>query len=251
MIGLQSELLKYKRTFTQKLILFFPLFFVLQALPQKLFMPADYLRPWQLVINLVFNWWPLIFLPLGIALFAILVDAQERKAGNYRSLCAHKTSPMYIWINKVLGMALYTLLATLVLVVSVVLAGLVTAKGAVPWTEILTAGLVTWITSLTFIPIQLWVTTWKGIFPGMGVGFFGMIVGIVAATKPYWIVVPWSWPIRLMAPIIGVHPNGLTLEVSDPLREASVIPIGILVSILVFIVITAISAVWFKKREVK
>ena len=53
MKGLQSELLKYKRTFTRKLIVFAPLFFVLYALPQKLFMPADYLRPWQLITNLV------------------------------------------------------------------------------------------------------------------------------------------------------------------------------------------------------
>ncbi|MGF7143591.1 hypothetical protein HNQ56_002018 [Anaerotaenia torta] len=41
MNGLQSELIKYKRTFTRKLIILAPLFFVLQAVPQRLFMPAE------------------------------------------------------------------------------------------------------------------------------------------------------------------------------------------------------------------
>lgn len=251
MNGLQSELIKYKRTFTRKLIVLAPLFFVLQALPQRLFMPADYLRPWQLITNLVFNWWPIIFLPFGMALFAALTDAQEKKAGNYRGLRAHNTSPMYIWVNKVAAMAVHTLLATLVLAVSAVLAGLFTAKGTVPWTEIITASIVLWVASLALIPIQLWAATWKGMFFSMALGFVGMVAGAFAAAKSYWIAVPWSWTTRLMCPIIGVHPNGLILEATDPLRDASVIPIGIGLSLIVFIAITAITALWFSKREVK
>jgi len=251
MNGLQSELIKYKRTFTRKLIIFAPLFFVLQALPQKLFMPAGYLRPWQLITNLVFNWWPVIFLPLGIALFAALVDSQEKKAGNYRSLRSHNTSPFHIWINKVMAMAVHTLLATLVLTISLVLAGIFTAKGAIPWTEIISASIVAWVASLALIPIQLWAATWKGMFFSMAIGFAGMLVGAFAATKPYWIYVPWSWTTRLMCPVVGVHPNGLLLEAADPLRDVSVIPIGIGLSLVVFIVATMITAGWFNNREVK
>ena len=251
MKGLQSELLKYKRTFTRKLIVFAPLFFVLYALPQKLFMPADYLRPWQLITNLVFNWWPVIFLPLGTALFATLVASQEKKAGNYRGLRSHNTPLICIWANKVAAMAAHTFFATLVLAVSVVLAGLITAKGAIPWAEILTASIVSWVVSLAFIPIQLWAATWKGMSFSMMLGFAGMVAGVIAAAKSYWVAVPWSWPVRLMCPIIGVHPNGLLLEASDPLRDASVIPVGIILSLVVFIAATAITAVWFGKREVK
>lgn len=251
MNGLQSELIKYKRTFTRKLIILAPLFFVMQALPQKLFMAADYLRPWQLITNLVFNWWPVIFLPLGMGLIAALVDSQEKKAGNYRGLRAHNTPPMVIWVNKVAAMAVHTLLATLVLAVSAVLAGLITAKGAVPWTEIITASIVSWLASLVLIPIQLWAATWKGMFFSMAIGFAGMLAGMFAAAKSYWIAVPWSWTTRLMCPIIGVHPNGLILEAADPLLDASVIPIGIGLSLIVFIAVTAITALWFSKREVK
>jgi lantibiotic protection ABC transporter MutE/EpiE family permease subunit len=249
--ALYSELIKYKRTFTQKLIILFPLFFVLQALPQKLFMEEGFLRPWQQINNLVFNWWPLIFLPLGIALFSVLVDSQERKAGNYRALRAHPMSPARIWVNKILGMVLYTLLATFVLIISVVLAGLITARGDVPWSDIIIASFIAWVTSLAFIPLQLWASTWKGLFFSMGLGFVGMLVGVSVAVKSFWMFIPWSWPIRLMSPIIGVHPNGVTLEAGDPLLDSSVIPTGIMISLIVFVVLTIITAFWFKQREVK
>jgi ABC-2 type transport system permease protein len=220
---IQSEFLKYKRTFTRKLILFAPLFFILIALPQKLFMPADYFRPWQLLLYQVYNWWPLIFIPLGIALFAALVESQERKAGNYRSIRAHNVSPSSIWAGKVIVMAAHALLATLVLIVAIIISGLITACGDIPWGKIFAGGFTIWLTSLILIPLQLWMAAWKGTFASMVLGFLGMIAGVVAAPKSYWIYVPWSWPIRLMCPVIGVHPNGIPLEASDSLMNPSVI----------------------------
>lgn len=248
---IKSESLKYNRTFTRKLIVFAPLFFVLFALPQKLFMPADYIRPWQLLIDLVYSWWPVIFIPLGIALFAALVESQEKKAGNYRSLRAHNISPSSIWVGKITGMAGHTLLATIVLIIAIIISGLVTAGGAIPWLKIFAGGFTIWLVSLSLIPIQLWAATWKGTFFSMAIGFLGLIAGVAAAAKSYWVYVPWSWATRLMCPIIGVHPNGTLLDASDPLKDSSVIPIGIILAIIVFIVSTILTAAWFSKREVK
>lgn len=247
---IQTELLKYKRTFMRKLILLAPLFFVLYALPQKLFMPPDYFREWQSVLNLVYNWWPVLFIPLGIALVASLVSAMERKAGNYRSLLACPVSPAKIWLGKIVVMAIYLFVSTLVLMAATLLSGWLTAEGATPWFEIIVGGLTIWLTSLACLPIQLWAATWKGTVCSMALGLVGLIVGVIAAPKAYWVVVPWSWPIRLMCPIIGVHPNGTLLEATDPLLEASVIPIGIMVSLFSLIFLTGVTAAWFSRREV-
>lgn len=249
--GIQSEWLKYKRTFMRKLILLAPLFFVLMAIPQKLLMPAGYLRQWQLLIDLVFNWWPVLFLPLGTALFAALADSQEKKSGGIRSLRSHNVSACSLWIDKVTGMAMHTFLASLVLFCSVLLAGWITAKGAVPWKTILSACLVTWITSLPLLPLQLWAAAWKGVFFSMALGFAGMMTGVLAAQKPFWPAVSWSWPTRLMCPIIGVHPNGTLLEATDPLRDPSVIPVGIGLSLTAFAAVTVLTAFWFRRQEVK
>ena len=248
---LQSEFLKYKRTFTRRLILLAPMFFIIVALPQKLFMPENYLRPWQLILDLVFNWWPVVFIPMGLALFAALTESQEKKAGNYRSLRVRDISPAHLWIAKVIIMGCHTLISTLVLIGATVISGLITGGGCIPWFKIFAASLTAWGVSLAIIPLQLWIATWKGTFASIAMGFLGLIAGVIAAPKSYWIYVPWSWPIRLMCPIIGVHPNGTLLESTSPLLDASVIPQGIIISIVSLIILAFITAVWFNKKEVK
>ena len=248
---IKSEYLKYKRTFTRRLILLTPLFFIIVALPQKLFMPAEYLRSWQLLIALVYNWWPVIFIPLGTALFATLVEVQEKRAGSYRSIRAHDVSPATIWIGKIIVMAIHTFLTTLVLIFVIIISGLITAGGSIPWFKIFAGGFIVWLTSLAIIPLQLWAATWKGTFASIAMGSLGLIAGVVAAAKPYWIYVPWSWSTRLMSPIIGVHPNGTLLEAASPLLDPLVIPIGIVISLVALVIFTFITAVWFSRREVR
>ena len=245
---LKSEGLKYRRTFTRRIILLSPLFFIIIALVQTLYMPDDFVRPWQLLLSMIYNWWPVIFIPLGIALFATLVALQEKKAGNYRNLRVHNISPAVIWTGKVILMACHTLLATLVLIAATIISGLFTAGGEIPWVKIFAGGFTLWLTSLAVIPLQLWAATWKGTFLSMAMGLVGLIAGVIAAPENYWVCVPWSWPSRLMCPIIGVHPNGVLLEASDPLSSASVIPTGIALSIAAFIIFTIVTAVWFNKR---
>ena len=119
-----------------------------------------------------------------------------------------------------------------------VAAGLTTKAGTIPFGEILAAGIVCWLSSLALIPIL-----------SMGIGFAGMIAGILAAPSSFWFAVPWSLATRLMCPIIGVHPNGVLLEAGDPLLDPSVIPVGVVVSIAAFLVFTVLSSVWFAGKE--
>lgn len=247
---IQSELLKYRRTSIKKIIFLAPLFYILIALPQNLFMPTDYFRSWQILLYQVYNWWPVIFVPLGVSLFAALVGLQEKKAGNYRSIYLCSVLPSSIWLGKVIVMAIHLLLTTLGLITSIIILGLMTADGNIPWLKIFTGGFTIWVVSLTLIPLQLWMATWKGIFGSLALGFLGMILGVMAAPEAYWVYVPWSWPIRLMCPIIGVHPNGIPLSSSDSLMNPSVIPKGILLAIVSLIIFTIATAMWFNRREV-
>ncbi|MBY2476542.1 lantibiotic immunity ABC transporter MutE/EpiE family permease subunit [Clostridioides difficile] len=256
MNSLQSELLKYKRTFMGKLIVFFPVFFAAYALIMQGTLMQNPLSQsdsweWQNLLALVFNWWSFMFLTIGFALFATLVAAQERKAGNYRALRTHNVSPMVLWINKVIAMAVYSLISTLILIVVTIITGLILKAGPIPFGQIIGASIVCWVVSLAILPIQLLIATWKGMFLSMGVGFLGMILGVLASTQPFWIAVPWSWAVRMVCPIINTHPNGTILQAGDPLLNTSVIPIGIVVSLVVFLVLTALTAVWFSRRDDK
>ena len=189
--------------------------------------------------------------PLGYALFAALAAAQEKKSGDYRALRARNIHPMALWINKITAMAFFGLLSTLVLMAAAVTAGLLTNAGALPFGKIFTAGMVCWLSSLTLIPIQLWAAVWKGLFLSMGIGFLGMITGVLAAPMSFWMAVPWSWATRMMCPLIGVHPNGILLHAGDPLLDFSVIPVGLAVSLAAFSAFTLLTAAWFARREAK
>ena len=200
---------------------------------------------------LVFNWWPFIFLPLGMGIFSVLVAAQEKKSGNYRALLSHDVSPVFIWFYKIAAMAIYSLLSSLVLIASVVISGCLTSKGEIPIGQILVGSFVCWLASLALIPIQLWAATWRGVFLSIGVAFAGMIAGVLAAPSDFWYALPWSWATRLMCPIIGVHPNGTLLEAGNKLLDTSVIPVGMILSVVLFLVLTMVTGVWFCRREIK
>ena len=256
MEGLFSELLKYKRTFMGKLIVFFPLFFAVYALVLSILMQNPLAEAhgntaisYGTFLASVFNWWSFLFLPLGYALFAALAASQEKKAGNYQALLSRNVSPAVLWVSKILGMAVYTLLSSCVLILVVSMTGLIGAEGVLPAGKILAGSLVCWLVSLPLIPLQLWAATRGGIFLSMGMGFAGMILGVVAAPGTIWIICPWSWATRLMCPVIGVHPNGTMLSDSDPLLSCTAIPLGIVVSLAALAVFTLFTTVWFTKRE--
>ena len=257
MNGLRSELLKYKRTFMGKLIVFAPAFFAVYGVVIMFYMQNDQAvaagntsMSWESLLALIFNWWSFLFLPLGAALFATMAAAQEKKAGNYRALRTRNISPVEIWVNKIAGMASYSLISTFVLVIITLVTGYLTANGLPPLAQIIEAALVCWISMLALFPIQLWAATCGGIFLSMGIGFIGMVVGVVVAPLPLWFIMPWSWATRMMCPIVGIHPNGLILEAGNPLLNFSVVPAGILLSLIAATLLTLLTAAWFKHREV-
>lgn len=247
---IQAEYLKYRRTFSRRLVTSGPLIFILIVLLQKIFIPDGFMKTWQLLLGQVYNWWPVVFIPIGTALIATLVQLQEKKAGDYRNLLTRNVSLPALWTAKVLVMVIHTGLATAVLILATFLSGLFMAEESIPWFKILAGGFILWISSLDLIPLQLWVALKKGAVASAALGFLGLLAGVLAAPKTYWIFVPWSRPIRLMCPIIGVHPNGIFLKPGDPLLNPSVILPGIASAILSFAIFTTLTAIWFNRREV-
>ncbi|WP_124066182.1 lantibiotic immunity ABC transporter MutE/EpiE family permease subunit [Clostridium sp. E02] len=248
---IQSEHLKHKRTFSKKLIVIAPLFFCLYTVIVQIFLPLGVKPLWGTFLQLVFNWWPFIFIPLGIALLGSLTENREEKSGGNRSLRVHNINPIYLWIAKILVLAYYMLLSSIVLIAVILLTGTISAAGSVPIFTILKAAVIIWFVSLSLIPIHLFVSAWKGTVVSMGLSIVGMFAGVIVAPGSHWFLLPWSWPLRLMCPVVGVHPNGVTLAPSDPLLDPSVIPIGIFVSLAAFLILTMLTAQWDKKREVK
>ncbi|WP_051624077.1 lantibiotic immunity ABC transporter MutE/EpiE family permease subunit [Clostridium akagii] len=238
---IESEYIKYKRTFTRKLIIIAPIFCILMAL----------CMPWKMFVQQAYSLWAVSIIPIGIALFAAIAGMQEKKAGNYRNLLVHNISPARIWIGKIIVMSINSLLSIIVLSVATIIIFPIVNKGGIPWTKILVGSSIMWLTSLAIIPLQLFVATLSGILGSMALGFLGLIAGIFASGKSYWMYVPWSYATRLLCPTLDVGTNGVPLQAGDPFLNASVIPVGIIASIISLVVFTCITALWFNKREVR
>lgn len=244
---LKSENLKYRRTFSRKIIVFAPMFFILYAF----FTMSNMGTENNYFIAMVFNWWSLIFMPLGTALLCSLSDAKERKSGNYRGLRSHNINPAVMWLSKVAVIAYYMLLASVMLVAVVFLAGVLIPGNAEPFLKICEASMAIWVTSIGLIPVYLFFATWSGTVAAMSISVVGLVAGVITASESSWIMIPWSWALRLMCPIIGVHPNGTVLPANNQLLNASVIPIGIIVSLVFLAIMSLLTAIWFSKREAR
>ncbi|MBZ9609395.1 lantibiotic immunity ABC transporter MutE/EpiE family permease subunit [Clostridium estertheticum] len=243
---LQSENLKYKRTFSRKIIVMAPSFFILYAMVTMASMEVKK----EYFIITVFNWWPLIFIPLGSALLCSLSNAKEKKSGNYRGLRSHNVKGIGLWLSKIAIIALYTFISSIMLIAFVFFAGVLSKGNAVPFLKVCEAGMVIWITSVGLIPVYLFLSTWLGTPASIGGALIGLAAGVMMAPEPSWILMPWSWPLRLMCPIAHVHPNGTILTDGNLLMNQSVIPIGIIVSLGFLIITSCLTSLWFAKREV-
>ena len=245
---LRAELLKYRRTFMVKLVVCIPLFFAVSSLVTTYLLPMAY--NWNGILVLSFNWWPVTFLPLGYGLFAGMVAGQERKAGAYRALKAEEGAPQRIWLGKIGGMMVVSALSSLVLVAGDLVCGVL--QGNVPPVQVVAvAALLCWVTTWALIPLMLWMATLGGMLLSLVLGVVGAAAVVLLAPTKLWLYCPWSWATRLMCPVIGVHPNGTILPQGSPLFDAGVIPVGLGVSLAVFIVLTFFTAQWFARREVR
>jgi len=243
---IQSERLKYKRTFAKKLVYIAPFFFVLYAIITMPTINSEY----NYFEYTVFNWWPLIFAPLGTSLIASLSAMREKKSGNYRSLRCYDISIIRIWFSKIIVIAYYTLLSTIEFILLLIILKFILPNSISSATVVILASLTIWITSLAYIPIGLFFAERFGTVISIIVSVIGIVLGVVMASESYWMYIPWSWGMRLMCPIVGVHPNGVPLEKGSLLLDPSVIPMGIAISIVIFVLLSFVTAFWFSRKEV-
>lgn len=238
------ERLTYKRTFAKKLCFIAPSFFIVYAL----FMLGTLESPFTYFEHTVFNWWSFIFIPFMIAIVSSLTIMRDKKSGNERDFRFYPIKFTQLWFSKIAVVGYYTLLSSLTLVLLLIGLGLFYPEALTSISTVLYASFVIWVTSLTLIPILLISAYLFGTVVTNMINIIGMVVGVIFAADSVWIYIPWSWSLRLMAPIVGVHPNGVPLENNDPLLVPSVIPLGILVAIISFIGLSLGTALIYAKK---
>lgn len=244
-----SENLKTKHLFVRKLTVYGSIIAILLIF----LLSSDFLY-----IHL-FNWWYVIILPVIISFSCVLLSHIDGKM-NDRAVRGLAVSFKNIWIAKSLVGIKYLVIACFLLFAGYILFTVVMSDARIipiAFPNALLALFVILVTYLWQVPLFLFLGYKIGIFLSIASSLlFNTIIGPIVAAKSYWFICPFSYPGRVLCPILKIMPNGLLLESGNPsftpaLGSYTVVPIGIILSVILLIISMWVTAYWYQNEEVK
>ncbi|EPY2276167.1 lantibiotic immunity ABC transporter MutE/EpiE family permease subunit [Clostridium sporogenes] len=238
---IKAENLKCRRTFGKKNTYIAPITVLLLALMSPMWYQAC-----------AFNWWYGLILPGFIALSCYFVHQKEDRKLKYRAVFSLPIDLKKLWIAKNFMISINLFIACIILFFGIILAQMfLPVVENIPILNAFIASVIIAITSLWQIPLCLFLSKKLGAFGVILINVgAGLVLSISMVSKSLWWLCPYTWTTRLMCPVLGILPNGLFAKPGDPLLNPNVIPIGIVMSILLFLLIMFITSNWFKNQEV-
>ncbi|MFL0250290.1 lantibiotic immunity ABC transporter MutE/EpiE family permease subunit [Clostridium neuense] len=237
-----SEHMKFKRTFIKKLTIIAPIILVL-------FCAA--VNQGQYIESGSFGYFYTIIFPAILPLMCSGVINKDLKKSKYRNILCLPFDPANLWTSKLIVCMWFSFLSCIIFLITAAIGGAIFGTQFSFLTGIKAIFLI-FITTLWQIPLSLFLTDRFGMITAFLLNFIATTVGVVLAVSPsIWLAFPYAITSRLMCPVINVLPNSLPVPVGSPLKDSSVLVPGFIVSIALFIIISALTALWFKKREAK
>jgi len=238
---IQAEFQKSKRTFTRKLVWLAPILTLLLSAALgfgSLFQTGS------------FNWWYALILPGALTLMCAGVIQKDVKKLHYRAILSLPVDPAELWMAKIGVCAGMLFVSCLVFFVGVTLGGFVMGS-SISITHSLSGDFLLFLTFLWQIPLCLFLVDRLGQFAAVLINLAGNVGCLAgAATSEFWWL-PYAIPSRLMCPVIQVLPNGLPVPENDPLLSQSVVLPGVIISLVLFVLLSLLTALCFRQREAR
>lgn len=237
-----AEMQKIKRTFGAKIVWIGPIVTLLISV--VLTIGSDSFQ------NGAYNWWYIGLLEGTLAILCSSIIQCDKKS-KYGSIFTLPLSKRNIWIGKIITCSYLYLIISVIFMIGIAIGGLM-LNNQISTTQNIIATIVLFITFLWIIPLCMFLASKIGMVGTVLVTFMGSIFGVVAvADTSKYLLWPFAIPVRLMCPILNILPNGLPVESGSNLLNSSVIIPGIVVSIVVFIILTVATSMYFEKVEGK
>ena len=236
-----AEYQKLKRTFTKKLIWLAPIVTMLLCV---------ILGGGNMFQNGSYNWWYTMLLPGTLTLICTSVIQKDKNKLNYRGILSLPIKPEKIWVGKIVACAFLYLISCIVFFVGVTLGGLVCGI-TISLIQSAAGSILLFITFLWQIPLCMFLTDRLNLFFTVSINLAGNIACTIFASRTSCWWIPYAIPARLMCPVIKVLPNGLSVPANDPLLSTSVILPGVLITLTLFIALSVLTALSYRKLEAK
>lgn len=243
----RTEWLKEKRSANRKLIAFTPPVFICFSLFASLLM-ANPPAGKSYLITVAYNWYPMLILPAVLALLSANMVHREKPVHRQqfaaKGLSAGKMTVaklVVLWVN-------YAVILFFSLLLLAAAEGVLLGH-AVPWRALLVATSLLFVANAFVFPFSVWLSSYVGTVGVVFINFFLFAFGAVVAVTPYWFLYPWCYGVVLMAPVLGIHPNGTFLLPDHPMNNAALIPLGGAASVMACLVMLILLFAWRRKAQ--
>lgn len=237
---LKAEILKEKRSANAKIFLLTPIIFIVFNLLMNVLMGKSP-EGKSFLLATAFNWFPLLILPIVISLLVINILAKEKQSqlNLQKSLGLDrkkiKVAKSLLVLTEVLAIVMVSILI-IYLVANFIL------KENISLAMLIKAGVVLFMGVMPLVGFSFFIMSLSSkAFVLLILNFILSIISPIPAVKDLWKFYPWSYSLRMLAPIIGVHPNGTFLDINSPLWDKSVIILGIVLSLGVYVLFMVLS----------
>ena len=186
---------------------------IIYIIPISLIILSYILAPPYFTVD-SYNWWYTIIMPITYALIPALMNRYEDKKIKYRAVYPLSIDLRKIWISKIIVASCLILMTSLVHLIAVLIVQFIFGD-------------------------QIFLIN----------GLLGVVLGIMFSAGDYWLFSPYSWSIRAMVPMLKIMPNGLPADAGNMMLNTSIL-LPCIFSILLFLLLSYLSSIWFAKHEV-
>lgn len=241
-----SENIKIKHTFMKKLIWLSPALLILlsMSLTARYFQVDTY------------NWWYTWMLSGTLSLSCVYLSRVDGAMKN-RATISLPLDLKKVWIAKVFVGIKNISISCVIIFVATQLSVYIMPINSIINIPVLNGFIGTIIIIVTCIwqvPLCMFLGSKIGMFPTIILNLGINIFSIIMSVGKYWWINPFTYCDRFLCPVLKILPNGLAAEPGNPtftpeLLNTSVIPLGIGISIGLFLIITYLTAKWYEGKE--
>ena len=191
-----------------------------------------------------------MLLPGTLSIICAGIVQKDKKKLNYRRILSLASEPLKIWFGKIGGCVLLYGITCLVFFVGITIGGLVLG-GSLTLAQSGAASVLLLVTFLWQIPFCMILADRLGTCMAVIINLAGNILSSVLAAKSAYWWIPFAIPARLMCPVIQILPNGLAVPANDPLLSSNVILPGVLITLTLFVILSVLTTLPYRRLEAK
>lgn len=245
---IKTELMKEKRSANFKLGIIVPIIFVLFNIAMVSLMGKSP-EGKSYILATSFNWYPFLILPIVLSLLVVNISGKEKSEHIVLQKSKNLSfAKMELAKNIIIVAELFTIIVVSTILMFTVATFFLGER--ISLSQLIMATICLFIGSLPVVVLSFLIyglKKKKAIL--ILLNFVLTFPSAVIAVTNNWILFPWSYNLRMLSPVVGVHPNGTFLDTGSELMNMETTYLGLFLSIAVYAVVLTLNLLIKNKRS--